>query len=48
MNDNGVKNEGKPSNVKPYWHPHYQEYSNKNKNFNNNTIKEEDGIIHNI
>jgi hypothetical protein len=25
MDDMGVKNEGKPSHVKPYQHPHYQE-----------------------
>jgi hypothetical protein len=25
MDDMGVQNEGKPSNVKPYRHPHYQE-----------------------
>jgi hypothetical protein len=41
------QNEGIPSNVKPYRHPHYQEkYQDKKDDIN--LMKEEDGILVNI
>jgi len=48
MDEMRVKNEEKPSNVKPYRHPHYQERFQGKKKININIIKEEDGILINI
>jgi hypothetical protein len=45
----GVKNEGKPSHVKPYQHPHYQEIFQERKEIDINITREEEyEIMNNI